>query len=616
MDDQVELEETNPLDTSDLPAESGDKRAKKLPDGSPYKPIPIATQDELIQKARSLSFNQRIVFDKALAFAKSIIRAEKANDPLSILPPPLLIVHGGGGVGKSYLIKTIAQWIDKILRDGSDRDNPDMPTVLLVAFTGVAAKNIGGTTFHTGLSFKFGSDMMEFSSEKLDSSRKNLENVEIVIIDEFSMVSSDNLYNLHKRLQEVFISEELFGGRSVLLVGDIMQLGPVKASAIYKEPKSIDSRAMFHSEKLNLWNNCQSVLLETNFRQGEGAWTKMLNRIRVGEQTDEDIEILEKRPSSLLSRKEYNDAIHLFYTNIEVNRHNEYMLNSLEYMLEEIVANLMTPKGYKAKTNENGLIDKTQFSMNLKLKKSARVMIIANIDIKDSLVNGSLGTVIDFVKTSTTNGKEEVRSIIVVFDDPETGVDQMTMHQYDPDIRKHKEQRGVPIFRSNLMYQAPYRKNYKTHGSMCQVKQFPLKLAWGSTGHKVQGITIKKGTNVIIHGHERIPDGMYYLMLSRAEELEQIYIEMPKIKDKTERLKLKIRANPHSLQENEKLVERSIVPSFKENHFSIFMVNINSLPKKIIDLTNDVFAQVSDHICIVETWLDPNTNYSFEIPGR
>ena len=616
MDDQVELEETNPLDTSDLPAESGDKRAKKLPDGSPYKPIPIATQDELIQKARSLSFNQRIVFDKALAFAKSIIRAEKANDPLSILPPPLLIVHGGGGVGKSYLIKTIAQWIDKILRDGSDRDNPDMPTVLLVAFTGVAAKNIGGTTFHTGLSFKFGSDMMEFSSEKLDSSRKNLENVEIVIIDEFSMVSSDNLYNLHKRLQEVFISEELFGGRSVLLVGDIMQLGPVKASAIYKEPKSIDSRAMFHSEKLNLWNNCQSVLLETNFRQGEGAWTKMLNRIRVGEQTDEDIEILEKRPSSLLSRKEYNDAIHLFYTNIEVNRHNEYMLNSLEYMLEEIVANLMTPKGYKAKTNENGLIDKTQFSMNLKLKKSARVMIIANIDIKDSLVNGSLGTVIDFVKTSTTNGKEEVRSIIVVFDDPETGVDQMTMHQYDPDIRKHKEQRGVPIFRSNLMYQAPYRKNYKTHGSMCQVKQFPLKLAWGSTGHKVQGITIKKGTNVIIHGHERIPDGMYYLMLSRAEELEQIYIEMPKIKDKTEKLKLKIRANPHSLQENEKLVERSIVQSFKENHFSIFMVNINSLPKKIIDLTNDVYAQAADHICIVETWLDPNTNYSFEIPGR
>ena len=88
----------------------------------------------------------------------------------------------------------------------------------------------------------------------------------------------------------------------------------------------------------------------------------------------------------------------------------------------------------------------------------------------------------------------------------------------------------------DLMYQAPYRKNYKTHSSMCQVKQFPLKLAWGSTGHKVQGITIKRGTIVVIHGHARIPNGMYYLMLSRAEEMEQVYIEMPDLKDRQGRV--------------------------------------------------------------------------------
>ena len=204
----------------------------------------------------------------------------------------------------------------------------------------------------------------------------------------------------------------------------------------------------------------------------------------------------------------------------------------------------------------------------------------------------------------------------MVFDDPETGLDQMANYQWDENIRRYKEQRGVPIFRSNLMYQAPYRKNYKTHGSMCQVKQFPLKLAWGSTGHKVQGITIKRGTNVVIHGHERIPDGMYYLMLSRAEELEQVYIEMPKLKKTSEKLRLEIRANPRSLQENENLVQRSIVQSYKEKHFSVFMVNINSLSNKIIDLSNDVFAQVSDHICLVETWLDSNKNYSINIPGR
>ena len=154
-------------------------------------------------------------------------------------------------------------------------------------------------------------------------------------------------------------------------------------------------------------------------------------------------------------------------------------------------------------------------------------MVIANVDIKDSIVNESLGTVIDFVKTTivdekTGEEKQEVKSIIVVFDDPETGLDQMANHQWDENIRKYRDQRGVPIFRHNLMYQAPHRKNYKTHGAMCQVKQFPLKLAWASTGHKVQGITIKRGILVVIHGHKRIPDGMYYIMLSRAQEIQQI----------------------------------------------------------------------------------------------
>ena len=100
-----------------------------------------------------------------------------------------------------------------------------MPTLLLLAYTGVVAKNIGRTRLHSGLNFKFGSDMVDFSSEKLDQTRKNLENVEIVIVDEFSMVSLNNLYNLNKRLQEIFISKTIFGGRCVLFFGDIMQLG-------------------------------------------------------------------------------------------------------------------------------------------------------------------------------------------------------------------------------------------------------------------------------------------------------------------------------------------------------------------------------------------------------
>ena len=83
-----------------------------------------------------------------------------------------------------------------------------------------------------------------------------------------SVPSKDNLYNLHKRLQQIFISEELFGGRSLLLVGDIMQLGPVRAPAIYREPRLTESKALFLCNEYNLWNNCQSIFLEQNYRQG------------------------------------------------------------------------------------------------------------------------------------------------------------------------------------------------------------------------------------------------------------------------------------------------------------------------------------------------------------
>ena len=105
-------------------------------------------------------------------------------------------------------------------------------------------------------------------------------------------------------------------------------------------------------------------------------------------------------------------------------------------------------------------------------------------------------------------------------------------------------------------------------------------------------------------------------MLSRAEEMEQVYIEMPKIPGKSEKIKFVIKANPHSLQENENLVQRSIVPSYKSKEFQIFMININSLQHKVIDLTKDVYAQMSNHICVVETWLKPSSDYNIKIPER
>ena len=99
-----------------------------------------------------LSFEQRIVFDKVVKFCKEEVIAIKfgRNEPT----PPPIIVHGGAGVGKTYLIKTLAVWINKL--NQKEGLHSLQPYVLLLAPIGVAANNIGGTTLHSGLDFKIG----------------------------------------------------------------------------------------------------------------------------------------------------------------------------------------------------------------------------------------------------------------------------------------------------------------------------------------------------------------------------------------------------------------------------------------------------------------------------
>ena len=195
------------------------------------------------------------------------------------------------------------------------------------------------------------------------------------------------------------------------------------------------------------------------------------------------------------------------------------MLNLLKNSKKvEVEAYIQTPKNYKVKINQHGQIDNTQFVMKLKLKIGARVMIISNIDIKDSLVNGSLGIILDIKQK-----EEQVLSVIVAFDDPKAGIEQRQRHRGD--CFQYTEKNGVPIYRNLQKYQIPHRKNFKKHSATCQLKQFPLKLAWALTGHKVQGITIKKPNKLVVHGHPKMPPSMYYVMFSRAQDIEQVYVK-------------------------------------------------------------------------------------------
>ena len=442
--------------------------------------------------------------------------------------------------------------------------------------------------------------------------RKTLEDLEVIIIDEMSMVSADKFYEVHRRLQEIFISNDLFGGKAIMLVGDLLQLPPVKGTAIYSEPYNSKSSLLWRSSD-NLWQSCDVVILETNHRQGKGnPWTQCLNRIRVGEPTEEDFKLLESRQIKL-SKKQYKEAKHVFYQNIHVNNYNTKMLDSLDSDLITIQADCSGPKGYYPITNAKGEVADTPFMKTLHLKVGARIVLTFNVNTSDCLVNGVMGTIIDFIFLQT----DVVKAIIVAFDDDEVGQMQISNHQNDSS--QYSQQRGCPIYRQSLEYNIPYKSSSRTHGSKCKVTQFPLRLAWASTAHKMQGVTVKKGLDLVVHGTApssdtkrtvQMPRSMYYVMFSRAQSIDNVFVD--ENFDASQ-----VKAHEASLEENFALNQRSIVSMYENQHLYIYMVNIRSLNKHFKDLEKDMFAKSANNICLVETWIDKQCPKScFEMEGR
>ena len=107
-----------------------------------------------------------------------------------------------------------------------------------VAPTGKAASLIGGLTLHSAFNFSFGNEYSSLSDSTREAMRSTLSELTILIVDEMSMLKSDMLYQLHLRLQEIKQNKDDFGGVSVILCGDLLQLKPVMANWIFEKPKN------------------------------------------------------------------------------------------------------------------------------------------------------------------------------------------------------------------------------------------------------------------------------------------------------------------------------------------------------------------------------------------
>ena len=567
-----------------------------------FRNIEIRSADENLQDARKLDKFQKKVLHVAIKFAQDLFIAKKGK----ISPPlgPLLMVHGGAGSGKSTVIKVMCQYIHQILR--KDGDDPDCPYVLLSAFTGGAASNIDGQTLHTLFSFNFGAGFQSLSDKNRDMKRTLYRNLKVLVIDEISLVDADMLYKIDLRLREITLKDMPFGNLAIFTLGDMMQIKPVKGRYIMQCP--ISQQFWIAYELDSLWHKFEVIILEKNHRQGEDRhYADMLNRIRIGQETSLDVQDLKER----VRKENHKDikkeigALFIFGTNKKVNQMNNKRINALKGEERTIMAITLhkTMKNFNPKVNNAGNISNTPFQKELRLKIGAKVMLTYNVDTSDGLTNGTRGELIGIIEGQEGN----ISKLVVKFEVESYGQEKRRKNSW---ISKTYPG-GTPIEKANFSFSIS--KSKKSVINTGNVIQFPIKLAFACTAHKIQGATISKPMKLIIYVMDIWMAAITYVMLSRICALSQLYIldEFDETKMYPSQLALEEleRLQEISINNNPTEWEKEDIRSLK-----ISSLNCRSLKKHFPDIKADDILLKSDIICLQETWLENDeTTENFEM---
>lgn len=232
-------------------------------------------------------------------------------------------ISGGAGVGKSRLIKAIYQSIIRIYRQTPGPVNTT--EVILVAPTGKAAHNIGGMTAHSTFSLVNTQNQLvlkDLTAETLNTMRVKLYNMKLLIIDEISMLGSQQFNNIHRRMCQTFCSNKPFGGIPVIVFGDFNQLRPVGDGYVFVPRKNPLASLVGNF----LWQNFELFELTKIMRQKDDlTFAEALGRLAIGELTNDDIKMFKSRcfADNKSLPDEAKNAVNLFKTKIEVEAYNK-----------------------------------------------------------------------------------------------------------------------------------------------------------------------------------------------------------------------------------------------------------------------------------------------------
>ena len=262
-----------------------------------------------------------------------------------------------------------------------------------------------------------------------------------------------------------------------------------------------------------------------------------------------------------------------------------------------------TIKNFNPPVSNAGTISNTPFQKELKVKIGAKVMLTYNIDTSDGLTNGARGDLVGVIE----DDKGNISKLIIRFEVEANGKNKRCQNQQIA----NQYQGGTPIDKVNFPFSIS--KSKKSLINTAYVVQFPVKLAFACTSHKIQGATIHKPLKIIIDVQDIFMAAMVYVMLSRVCTLWQVLI----LNNFDES---KMYPSQVALRELERLEKESRIIHSNENEekrsLKIFSLNCRSLKKHHLDIVSDCNVLNNDIICLQETWLDDDTLLNdLEIPS-